>query len=260
MGSLSKMCVGLKLPACPPTLSLSQVATIMLGCEADLLLRYEEEWRPQDRDPGSTALLATVMDDRLLVANVGDCRLLLVSEAWDTLGNRTAFVSRATADHNCTRNPHEARRVRAAGGDIDEAGYIGSTLEVSRSMGDFLTKTEVGHGVIIADPEVYTWKLGPQELLAIAVSDVSDASGSLWHTEPHTEWVRSAVFIFRARERALVYCRHMWRIVLIILWPPLSPVHGAGHLGHHGRPGDLQHGHHAPQRQEAPQRPSLCSQ
>ncbi len=44
-------------------------------------------------------------------------------------------------------------------------------IEVSRSIGDFQTKGELGPGIVIADPEVYTWKLGPQELLAVAVSD-----------------------------------------------------------------------------------------
>lgn len=99
--------------------------------------------------------------------------MLLVSEAVDSLGNRTAYVSRVTADHNCSRNPHEARRIRAAGAEVDAAGYIGSMLEVSRSMGDFLTKSELGKDVIISEPEVYSWKLGPQELMIVAVSDVS---------------------------------------------------------------------------------------
>lgn len=91
----------------------------------------------------------------------------------DSLGNKTAYVSKATADHNCLRNPHEACRVRAAGAEVDASGYIGSMLEVSRSMGDFLTKDELGSTVIISEPEVYTWKLGPQELMVVAVSDVS---------------------------------------------------------------------------------------
>jgi len=100
-------------------------------------------------------------------------RLLLVSEVVDNMGNRTAYVSRATADHNCSRNPHEASRVREAGGEVDAAGYIGSMLEVSRSMGDFLTKEELGNNVIIAEPEVYSWKLSPPDLMVVAVSDVS---------------------------------------------------------------------------------------
>ena len=219
----------------------------MLGCEAALLVRHQEEWLLQGINSGSTALVATVMDDQLLVANVGDCRLLLISEARDSMGNRTAFVSRTTADHNCKRNPHEVRRVREAGGHINEDGYVGSLLEVSRSMGDFLTKAEVGHGVIIADPEVFTWKLGPQELLVVAVSDVS--SVSLWLFETHTarevlfpEPIDDVpVFIIRFPFLSVAFlpgtCTERGEVfpemrVVTFIWSPLSfPC--AGHLGLH---------------------------
>lgn len=144
---------------------------MLQGIEQELKHRFHVEWQPEDRDPGSTALVAAVMDDTLLVANVGDCRLLLISEAVDHSGNRTAFVSNTTTDHHCGRNPTEAARVRQAGARIDESGYIGSLLEVSRSIGDFQTKSELGSGVIISEPEVYTWKLGAQDLLAVAISD-----------------------------------------------------------------------------------------
>ncbi len=98
------------------------MADVIADLETDLNTVYYEQWLPHGRDPGSTALVATFMDDRLLVANVGDCRLLLISEARDREGNCTAFVSRSTADHNCARNPHEALRVHHAGGTVDANG------------------------------------------------------------------------------------------------------------------------------------------
>lgn len=230
----------------------------MRGLEEDLCARYHSEWQPIDRDPGSTALVATVMDDTLLVANVGDCRLLLISEAADSMGNRTAFVSRATADHHCVRNPDEADRVRLAGGDFDEAGYVGSLLEVSRSMGDFHTKGHLGSNVIIAEPEVYTWALGPQSLLAVAVTDVS-WSYAEWHMGLG-EWVLDGCHAARHHGVAvLLPCEPVTPRVAL---SPLTLMYlcQTGYLQHDGRHGDLQHGVHPPERQEAPQRPRLCSQ
>ncbi|KAG1663743.1 hypothetical protein FOA52_006112 [Chlamydomonas sp. UWO 241] len=148
-----------------------EVAAIMLSLEQELASRYHEEWAPEGRDPGSTALVATVMDDVLLIANCGDCRLLLISEAVDSLGNRTAYVVKATADHHPHRNPNEAARLASAGALVDEDGYIGSLLEVSRSIGDFHTKQALGSGVIIAEPELYSWALSCEHLLVVAVTD-----------------------------------------------------------------------------------------
>mmetsp|Transcript_38324 Transcript_38324/g.113621 ORF Transcript_38324/g.113621 Transcript_38324/m.113621 type:complete len:227 (-) Transcript_38324:61-741(-) len=150
---------------------------MMIRLEQQLDRRFREEWAPQGRDPGSTALVAAVMDSTLLIANVGDCRLLLISEALDAQGGRTAcYVSKATVDHHPRRNPREAARVAAAGGHVDSDGYIGSVrspgmLEVSRSIGDFQSKAELGAGVIISDPELYTWHLGVDDTLLVAVTD-----------------------------------------------------------------------------------------
>ncbi|GAX84827.1 hypothetical protein CEUSTIGMA_g12248.t1 [Chlamydomonas eustigma] len=63
----------------PQTLSLrshaiksqgvQEMAAILQSTESALYERYQREWLPLDRDPGSTALLTMVMDEELLVAN-----------------------------------------------------------------------------------------------------------------------------------------------------------------------------------------------
>ncbi|KAG1662645.1 hypothetical protein FOA52_009630 [Chlamydomonas sp. UWO 241] len=154
----------------------AEVAQLLLELEEQLELRYQLEWAPHERDPGSTALIATAMDGTLLVANVGDCRLLLISEALDSSGARACYVSKATADHHPRRNPSEAARLKAAGARVDASGYIGSEtshglLEVSRSIGDFASKAELGSGIVIATPDLYAWALGPDDALLVAVTD-----------------------------------------------------------------------------------------
>ena len=56
--------------------------------------------------PSVHAQVATVMDDVLLIANCGDCRLLLISEAVDSLGNRTAYVAKVGRRVRCLVRPH----------------------------------------------------------------------------------------------------------------------------------------------------------
>lgn len=150
---------------------LVRLSSLLLCLEEGLRRHYYEVWLPQGRDPGSTALVAGVVEGHLLVANLGDSRLLLISEISDNIGNRTAYVSRATSDHD--RNNHaEVRRVADAGGAFDAAtGRLGSLLAVSRSLGDFGAKAELGPGVILAEPEIHSWRLRPEDLLVIAVSD-----------------------------------------------------------------------------------------
>eukprot|EP00798_Chlamydomonas_sp_ICE-L_P015834 gene15836-21959_t len=89
----------------------------------------------------------------------------------DAQGNRMAYVSQATKDHTCKKNKEEHRRVLEAGSHIDDEGYVGSVLEVSRSIGDFRTKSELGAGVIIPDPDVTSLKLTPESLFLVAFSD-----------------------------------------------------------------------------------------
>ena len=76
---------------------------------------------------GTTALVALVLGRTLFVAHAGDCRAVLWSNG---------RVTQLTHDHK----PHcsaESRRIAALGGHVDEEGYLGGCLSVSRSLGDW---------------------------------------------------------------------------------------------------------------------------
>eukprot|EP00798_Chlamydomonas_sp_ICE-L_P015835 gene15837-21960_t len=63
-GLISKRCSHIKAQGA------EEVTSIMLTLEAQLQERFNTEWYSMDRDPGTTALVATIIDDTLLVANV----------------------------------------------------------------------------------------------------------------------------------------------------------------------------------------------
>ncbi len=88
-------------------------------------------------DPGSTALVATVIDNRMFVANVGDCRLILA--VLDPVTGQ-AVPHTVTSDHVPHAHPGEAARLKARGVPVSADGYVGpdgGVLQVSRSIGDF---------------------------------------------------------------------------------------------------------------------------
>ena len=158
--------------------------TLIEQMEVELEQQYNDEWEGQGRDPGSTLMVGSVGDDGLMtVANCGDCRCILISQAFDKLGNRMAFVSRKTHDH-CIGNFAEEARMKALLAEkwgvsnpllLSNSDYlskrINGSLEVSRSMGDFGSKRALPGGVI-ADPDIYEWDLSAEsDLLAIAISD-----------------------------------------------------------------------------------------
>ena len=148
--------------------------------------QYNADWEGRGKDPGSTLMVGSVAEDGILtIANCGDCRCLIISQAFDNLGNRTAFVSRRTHDHSIGNLAEEARMKSllaskwSASGNPEilwsEKEYLNSringNLEVSRSMGDFGSKRSLP-GVVIAEAELYNWELDPKaDLLAVAISD-----------------------------------------------------------------------------------------
>jgi len=121
-------------------------------------------------DPGSTALVVTIVGDRLFCANVGDCRLL-VAELDPT--TNTVIPRRVTCDHN-SQHPGEAARLAALSVSVSEDGYVGGQegwLQVSRSIGDFSVKRALGEEIILSEPELHTLRLTENMLFAVAVSD-----------------------------------------------------------------------------------------
>ncbi|OAY67078.1 putative protein phosphatase 2C 59 [Ananas comosus] len=124
----------------------------------------------QNRDAGSTASTAILVGDRLLVANVGDSRVVICR------AGKAIAVSR---DHKPDQTD-ERQRIEDAGGFVMWAGTwrVGGVLAVSRAFGDRLLKQYV-----VADPEIQEEKIdGSLEFLILA-------SDGLWDVVSNEEAV-----------------------------------------------------------------------
>ncbi|CAJ2631065.1 unnamed protein product [Trifolium pratense] len=102
---------------------------------------YLNEEKGHRRDAGSTASTALLLGDRILVANVGDSRVV---------ASRAGLAVPLSVDHKPDRSD-ERQRIERAGGFVIWAGTwrVGGVLAVSRAFGDKLLKPYV-----VADPEI----------------------------------------------------------------------------------------------------------
>lgn len=116
---------------------------------------------PQQRDAGSTASTAVMLGDRLLVANVGDSRVVAC---------RAGSAIPLSTDHKPDRSD-ERERIEQAGGFIIWAGTwrVGGVLAVSRAFGDKLLKPYV-----VAEPEIQEEEIDGVEFIIVA-------SDGLWN-------------------------------------------------------------------------------
>ncbi|XP_021770295.1 probable protein phosphatase 2C 51 [Chenopodium quinoa] len=125
---------------------------------------------------GTTATIAILVDNELLIANVGDSKAFLCLEmiqTCDVTNNKstsmTSFqVIELTADHHPDRDD-EMARVTAAGGFVSLLGVprVNGILAVSRSIGDVYLKR---YGVI-AEPEVKWYHLDASAVFLVVASD-----------------------------------------------------------------------------------------
>ncbi|CAM8913227.1 unnamed protein product [Rhodiola kirilowii] len=112
----------------------------------------------QNRDAGSTASTAILVGDRLLVANVGDSRVVMCKN-----GKAVAVSRDHKPDHD-----DERKRIEDAGGFVVWAGTwrVGGVLAVSRAFGDKLLKQYV-----VADPAIKEEKVDSSLEFLIIASD-----------------------------------------------------------------------------------------
>jgi len=87
-------------------------------------LSTESNWfRSPDRDDSGTTAVTCLLESansRVMISNVGDSRALIVRRAGKSgLAGKSVAL---TADHDAD-NKSEAKRIKAAGGVIDEDGY-----------------------------------------------------------------------------------------------------------------------------------------
>ncbi|MED6151404.1 putative protein phosphatase 2C 59 [Stylosanthes scabra] len=136
-----------------------------------------------NRDAGSTASTAILVGDRLLVANVGDSRVVICR------GGKAIAVSR---DHKPDQTD-ERQRIEDAGGFVMWAGTwrVGGVLAVSRAFGDRLLKQYV-----VADPEIKEEKVDSSLEFLILASD------GLWDVVSNEEAVNIVKPIQDAEEAA----------------------------------------------------------
>ncbi|WJX15452.1 protein-serine/threonine phosphatase [Trifolium repens] len=130
---------------------------------------YLNEEKGHQRDAGSTASTALLLGDRILVANVGDSRVV---------ASRAGLAVPLSVDHKPDRSD-ERQRIEQAGGFVIWAGTwrVGGVLAVSRAFGDKLLKPYV-----VADPEI-------QEEEIEGVDFIIVASDGLWNVISNKEAV-----------------------------------------------------------------------
>ncbi|XP_076279857.1 protein phosphatase 1L-like isoform X2 [Lasioglossum baleicum] len=123
---------------------------------------------------GTTALIALLEGNKLIVANVGDSRGVMC----DGKGNAIPL----SFDHK-PQQERERRRIKKAGGAVTFNGVwrVAGILATSRALGDYPLKDKK---LVIADPDILTFDLSDHNPMFIVL-----ASDGLWDTFTNEEAV-----------------------------------------------------------------------
>ncbi|XP_067214499.1 protein phosphatase 1L isoform X2 [Linepithema humile] len=123
---------------------------------------------------GTTALIALLEDNKLIVANVGDSRGVMC----DGKGNAIPL----SFDHK-PQQEREKKRITKAGGMVTFNGVwrVAGILATSRALGDYPLKDKK---LVIADPDILTFDLNDHNPMFIIL-----ASDGLWDTFTNEEAV-----------------------------------------------------------------------
>ena len=123
---------------------------------------------------GTTALIAILEDNKLIVANVGDSRGVMC----DGKGNAIPL----SFDHK-PQQERERRRINKAGGLVTFNGVwrVAGILATSRALGDYPLKDKK---LVIAEPDILTFDLSDHNPMFIVL-----ASDGLWDTFTNEEAV-----------------------------------------------------------------------
>ncbi|XP_061966661.1 probable protein phosphatase 2C 11 [Populus nigra] len=173
---------------------------------------YLHEEKAHQKDAGSTASTAVLLGDRLLVANVGDSRVVAC---------RAGSAIPLSIDHKPDRSD-ERQRIEEAGGFVVWAGTwrVGGVLAVSRAFGDKLLKPYV-----VAEPEIQEEEIDGVEFIIVA-------SDGLWNVLTNKDAVALVQDITdaEAASRKLIqeaYARgstdNITCVVVRFDWSPVSP-------------------------------------
>ncbi|XP_039314946.1 protein phosphatase ppm-1.G isoform X7 [Solenopsis invicta] len=123
---------------------------------------------------GTTALIALLEDNKLIVANVGDSRGVMCDEK----GNAIPL----SFDHK-PQQERERKRINKAGGLVTFNGVwrVAGILATSRALGDYPLKDKK---LVIANPDILTFDLNDHNPMFIIL-----ASDGLWDTFSNEEAV-----------------------------------------------------------------------
>ncbi|KAL7721526.1 protein-serine/threonine phosphatase [Entamoeba marina] len=119
------------------------------------------------KDIGAAALTAIITETQLVIANVGDCRCVLLK------GDNE--IQQLTVDHRPNLKS-EVDRITAAGGFIRN-GRVNGNLSLTRAIGDFQFKegSNVDKYVISPVPDITTYDLdGTESIMVVACDGVWD--------------------------------------------------------------------------------------
>lgn len=124
---------------------------------------------------GTTALIAIMESNKLIVANVGDSRGVMC----DSRGNAIPV----SFDHK-PQQVREQKRIEAAGGYIAFNGVwrVAGILATSRAMGDYPLKDKK---FVIADPDILTFNIDDHKPMFLIL-----ASDGLWDTFSNEEAIK----------------------------------------------------------------------
>mmetsp|Transcript_9902 Transcript_9902/g.17248 ORF Transcript_9902/g.17248 Transcript_9902/m.17248 type:complete len:426 (-) Transcript_9902:452-1729(-) len=119
---------------------------------------------------GSTAVLALVTEDSLVVANAGDSRCVM---------SRAGKAIDMSTDHTPFR-PDEYIRIKKAGGWVDHTGYLNGYISMSRALGDadfkrhlnvLFPDRQFSAPLLISDPEVRIERISGDDEFVIVACD-----------------------------------------------------------------------------------------
>eukprot|EP01127_Copromyxa_protea_P014527 TRINITY_DN4067_c0_g1_i1.p1 TRINITY_DN4067_c0_g1~~TRINITY_DN4067_c0_g1_i1.p1 ORF type:complete len:334 (-),score=47.94 TRINITY_DN4067_c0_g1_i1:91-1092(-) len=184
-----------------------------------------ESVRSNNVKGGSTGLAAVVMEDDIIVANVGDCRMI----QW-----RNGEVTRITKDHK-PNDEEERARIEGLGGQITSTELPNGTmsyrvngiLAVARALGDFSLEP-----YITAEPDIFHTDIGEGEYIVIACdgiwdvlkdSEVVQICNAYWRDNKDPTDLEGAA----SRLRNTAYSRHSSDNISVVIIkreiPPPSP-------------------------------------
>lgn len=163
-------------------LSAPQLATAPGAALQQAVERAEHEIVTQFAETrcnaGSTLLAMLLLDDRLYIANVGDCRAVL---------GRGTDACQLTHDHK----PHcvlEKQRIAAMdpSADITDDGYMYGELAVARAIGSQHIKLDPSKKAFIYQPEVFEVQLSKEDDFVVLATD------GLWDKVENQEAITTA--------------------------------------------------------------------